>query len=75
MDVVEAVQTRLHKPYTYYVVTFEEIMTSGFYLFILYIYFAFVECICFTNGAYCPLRVPFKNRVTKTQPCIRWRFT
>lgn len=31
------------------VVTFEEIMTSGFYLFILYIYFAFVECICFVK--------------------------
>ena len=28
------------------VVIFEEIMTSGFYLFILCIYFAFVECIC-----------------------------
>ena len=24
------------------------------------------------NGAYLPLRVPFKNRVTKTQPCIKW---
>lgn len=31
------------------VVTFEEIMTSGFYLFILYIYFAFVECISFVK--------------------------
>lgn len=29
-----------------YIVIFEEIMTSGFYLFILYIYFAFVECLC-----------------------------
>ena len=29
-----------------YVVIFEGILTSGFYLFILYIYFAFVECIC-----------------------------
>lgn len=28
-----------------HVVIFEEITTSGFYLFILYIYFAFVECI------------------------------
>lgn len=29
-----------------YVVIFEEILTSGFYLFILYIYFAFVVCVC-----------------------------
>lgn len=59
-----------------YVVIFEEILTSGFYLFILYIYFALV-CISWVymhsqNWTYLPLRVPFKNRVTKTQPCIKW---
>lgn len=29
-----------------YGVTFEKMLTSGFCLFILYIYFAFVECVC-----------------------------
>lgn len=58
------------------------IMCSDFWgdydIWILSVHFIYLFCICRVymlrqNGAYCPLRVPFKNRVTKTQPCIRWR--
>lgn len=51
------------------VVTLEEIRTSGFYLLLLCIYSAFVECR--QKWAYLPLRVPVRHRVAKTQPCIQ----
>lgn len=48
-------------------------MTSGFYLFILYIYFAFVECICLGRiGLISLSESSIENKVTKTQPCIKW---
>lgn len=46
-------------------------------IWILSVHFMYLFCICWVcmpsqNWAYLTLRVPFKNRVTKTRPCIKW---
>lgn len=60
---------------------FEAITCSDFWgdsdIWILSVHFIYLFCICWVcmpsqNWAYLPLWVPFKNRVTKTQPCIKW---
>lgn len=46
-------------------------------IWILSVHFIYLFCICGVcmpsqTWAYFPLPVPFKNRATKTQPCIKW---
>ena len=50
----------------------EKMLTSGFYLFTLYIYFAFVERVCLVKIGLISLCEFHLDRVTKTQPCIQW---
>jgi hypothetical protein len=48
-----------------------ELMTSGFYLLIVHVYFVFTDCVYDRNWAYLHHN-SIKNRVTKIQPYIRW---
>lgn len=48
-------------------------MIFGFYLFILYIYFVFVECICLGRIGFIFFFESFiENKVIKIQFCIKW---